>query len=227
MEKRLPKGGALVKAYSYGHILHPVYRGLILSDLNLTTDTLELFVTDNETAEEENEFQEDALNQGVVEIDIDDEDNYIFATFKQSQQQQTQAPSQSLLTPQTPLQAEVARYMSNRNIADRPDAGIQTFDILGWWSEHEKIFPLLSKAAKKYLAIQATSCASERPSLLVEPPTVSCKRTKLDPTNVHYLVYCKENLPKIKLTRPRLEDDEERDLEEQCQQEEEPPVEEE
>ena len=51
MEKRLPKGGALVKTYSYGHILHPVYRGLILSDLNLTSDTLELFVADNETAE--------------------------------------------------------------------------------------------------------------------------------------------------------------------------------
>ena len=111
--------------------------------------------------------------------------------------------------------------MSNRDIADRPDAGIQTFDILGWWSEHVKIFPLLSKAAKKYLAIQATSCESER-TFSTGGATVSCKRTKLDPTNVHYLVYCKENLPKIKLTRPRLEDDEERDLEEQCQQEEQP-----
>ena len=51
MKKKLPKGVALVKAYSFGHILHPVYRGLILSDLNLTTETLELFVADNETAE--------------------------------------------------------------------------------------------------------------------------------------------------------------------------------
>ena len=99
---------------------------------------------------------------------------------------------------------------------------IQTFDILGWWSVHEKIFPLLSKAAKKYLAIQATSCASER-TFSTGGATFSCKRTKLDPTNVHYLVYCKENLLKIKLTRPRLEDDEERDLEEQYQQEEEEP----
>ena len=63
----------------------------------------------------------------------------------------------------------------------------------------------------------------KEPSLLVE--TVSCKRTKLDPTNVHYLAYYKENLPKIKLTRPRLENDEERGLEEQCQQEEEEPQE--
>ena len=73
-----------------------------MSDLNFTSDTLELFVADNETAEEENEVHEDALNQAVVDIDIDDEESYIFATFKQSQQQQSQAPSQSLLTPQTP-----------------------------------------------------------------------------------------------------------------------------
>ena len=90
---------------------------------------------------------------------------------------------------------------------------------------HEKIFPLLSKAAKKYLAILATSCASKR-KISTSGATVSCKRTKLDPINVHYLVYCKENLAKIKLTRPRLEDDEERDLEEQYQQEEEPQAEE-
>ena len=79
MENRLPKGGALSKAYAYGHILHPVYRGLILSDLKLTTETLELFVADNETAEEDNEVQADALNQGVIEIDIDNEDDYILA----------------------------------------------------------------------------------------------------------------------------------------------------
>ena len=137
MENRLPKGGALSKAYAYGHILHPVYRGLILSDLNLTTETLELFVADNETAEEDNEVQADALNQVVIELYIDNEDDYIFGTFRPSQQQQTQAPSQSLLTPQTPLQAEVARYMSNRDIAERPEAGINTFDILGWWSGQE------------------------------------------------------------------------------------------
>ena len=45
-----------------------------------------------------------------------------------------------------------------------------------WWSVHEKTFPLLSKAAKKYLAIQATSCALER-TLSTGGATVSCKRT--------------------------------------------------
>ena len=149
----------------YGHILHPVHKGLILSDLNLTTETLELFIADNETVEDKNEVLEDALNKGVVDIDIDDEENYIFATFKQSQQQQSQVPSQSVDPPNTPP-AEVARYMSNRDAAGRPDAGIHTFDILGWWSVHEKIFPFLSKAA---LLSKLSLVHQKEHYLLVEP----------------------------------------------------------
>ena len=103
--------------------------------------------------------------------------------------------------------------MSNRDTADRPDKGTPAFDVLGWWSAHAEIFPLMSKAAKKYLAILTTSCASER-TFSTGGATVTTQRTKtkLDPTNVYYLVYCKENLPKINLVRPRLEDDEEKKL---------------
>ena len=68
----------------------------------------------------------------------------------------------------------------------------------------------MSKAAKKYLAIQATSCASER-TFSTRGATVTTQRNKLDPTNAHYFVYCKENLPTIKLVRPRLEDEEEKE----------------
>lgn len=35
-------------------------------------------------------------------------------------------------------------------------------DPLLWWRDHEKDFPRISKAAKKYLAVQGTSVASER-----------------------------------------------------------------
>ena len=61
--------------------------------------------------------------------------------------------------------------------------------------------------------------------LLKEPTqlggaTVTTQRTKFDPTNVHYLMYCKEKLPKIKLVRPRLEDEQEREMEEQYKNEE-------
>ena len=44
-------------------------------------------------------------------------------------------------------------------------------------------------------------------------------RTKLDPTNVHMLVYCKDNLPIVNIQKLRLEDNEEKDLEEECEAE--------
>ena len=44
-------------------------------------------------------------------------------------------------------------------------------------------------------------------------------RTKLDPTNVHMLVYCKDNLPIVNIQKLRLEDNEENDLEEECEAE--------
>ena len=133
------KAGAQVKAYAYGHLLHSVYRGMVLRDLNLKDSTLEQFVAGNEAAaDEENVLLAYDLNEAAVEIDK------ISASF------------QSLI-PQTPLQAEVARNMSNKDAADRPEKGTPAFNVFGWWSAQEKIFPLMSKAAKKYLAFQATS----------------------------------------------------------------------
>ena len=45
--------------------------------------------------------------------------------------------------------------------------------------------------------------------------TVSAKRTRLDPENVHYLVYCKENLPKVKIFKWKYSDTEEEEAEEE------------
>ena len=43
---------------------------------------------------------------------------------------------------------------------------------------------------------------------------VSAKRTKLDPENVHFLVYCKENLHKVKIFKWKYRDEEEETAEE-------------
>ena len=57
--------------------------------------------------------------------------------------------------------------------------------------------PFLGYGSKKYLAIQATSCASER-TFSTGSNTVMCRRTKLDPENVHMIVFCKGNLKQMK-----------------------------
>ena len=121
----------------------------------------------------------------------------------QSQSQSGQAwPTPTL----TPLQLEINRY-NNIEIT-------VNVDILEWWRTHEKEYPLLSRAAKKYLCIQPTSCSSER-TFSTGGKTVSSVRTKLDTENVHMLVYCKENMSKLKITKWKYTDVEEEDAEEE------------
>ena len=83
-----------------------------------------------------------------------------------------------------------------------------TADILLWWSHHQQVYPLLSKAAKKYLAVQATSCAVER-TFSTSGNTVTTRRTLLMSKNVEMLVYCKEDIPKVPMTGLILKNDQE------------------
>ena len=113
LERRLPpeKGGACIKAYAYGHHLHPVYRGMVVSDLNMEDSTLEQFFAVNEAAADEENALADDLDEAAVDIDCDDEENFLMGTFYKPSQTQALPQSQSLIH-QTSLQAEVARYMS-------------------------------------------------------------------------------------------------------------------
>jgi hypothetical protein len=152
---------------------------------------------------------------GILEVDSGDEDAYFQQKSKRaSQDLLTQDRTLSLLNPQTPLESELARFTHHSD----PDEVPHNVNVLGWWKFHDKVYPLLAKAVKKYFAIQATSCSSER-TFSTGSNTVSCRRTKLDPENVHMLVFCKDNLKKIdfKLARAILEAEEEKDEEEACE----------
>ncbi len=61
-----------------------------------------------------------------------------------------------------------------------------------WWKTNKTRFPVLSKLAKKYLAVPATSTPSER--LFSEAGNVmTIKRTQLAPNMLENLVFCKKN----------------------------------
>ncbi|CAB5131700.1 unnamed protein product [Rhizophagus irregularis] len=63
---------------------------------------------------------------------------------------------------------------------------------LTWWKTNKTRFPVLSKLARKYLAIPATSTPSER--LFSEAGNVmTIKRTQLAPNMLENLVFCKKN----------------------------------
>ena len=61
-----------------------------------------------------------------------------------------------------------------------------------WWASQESRFPILSQLARKYLAIPATSAASER--LFSDAGNVmTVRRVNLLPTTFEHLIFCKRN----------------------------------
>ena len=76
----------------------------------------------------------------------------------------------------------------------------------------------MANMAKKYLSIQATSCSSER-TFSTGGRTVSNTRTRLGTTNVHMIVYCKENMDKVKLINFKTDTLEEEHAEEETKTE--------
>jgi hypothetical protein len=113
-------------------------------------------------------------------------------TIQQQQQSQLQSsPTNSLLQ----------NIFSNRNRREKQDEieeylMIEEVDIktcpFKWWASQESHFPILSQLAKKYLAIPATSAASER--LFSDAGNImTVRRTNLLPSTFEHLVFCKRN----------------------------------
>ena len=159
--------------------------------------TVENFIKENETAANP---AVSVHNIAVSEaaIDSDDEEQF-YATF--SQRPAEPEPESQSLIPQTPLQAELAKYLKRFD----NEYPVSSIDVLQWWSGKTKVYPLLSRAVRKYLAIQATSCASER-AFSKGGQTVTTSRMNLSSTNVHMLVYVKSNIQLVRLSRLSIKD---------------------
>ena len=89
--------------------------------------------------------------------------------------------------PENPVEAEVNRYFM--------DQGDKSGDPLLWWKNREVLYPILSKLAKKYLAIPASSVPSERIFSLAGN-LVTKKRVNLLPENVDLLIFLNKNIEK-------------------------------
>ena len=67
-----------------------------------------------------------------------------------------------------------------------------SMDILPWWKQHQEMLPVLSKLARLYLGIPATSTQSER-LFSASGRVCSSSRTSLEPGKVEGLVIINKN----------------------------------
>ncbi|XP_049909754.1 E3 SUMO-protein ligase ZBED1-like [Epinephelus moara] len=85
------------------------------------------------------------------------------------------------------VEAEVNSYLLSPTIDSEADP-------LAWWKLHHFTYPKLSKLARQYLCIPATSSPSER-LFSTSGNVVTCQRACLKPTKVNMLVFLAKNLP--------------------------------
>ena len=104
--------------------------------------------------------------------------------FKSNDSDFTDSPT--AISPEQKVKFEVSMYLKEPRLDAEEDP-------LKWWKGHEEIYPILSKVAKKYLSVPATSTASERlfsKSGKIVTPT----RASLKPEKVEMLVFLAKNV---------------------------------
>ncbi|KAK6176239.1 hypothetical protein SNE40_014559 [Patella caerulea] len=90
------------------------------------------------------------------------------------------------LTDREKLKRELHLYEDNENISS-------TEDPLAWWKKNEFTYQKLSKFAKRYLSVPATSCASER--LFSGAGLIATKtRNRLHPDTVNRMLFLSKNI---------------------------------
>lgn len=209
MEDRLPEAGSRIPEYAASNLLHPKYKCFILEELGNARRGLDYLVSHFDAQEISPQNSEEGGSstpgtdaEGDEPLDADQIAHRAEKRQKKlrrqtielagAQEQATslfEAPTASRTL--SPIQVELNNFYK--------ESAPKDVDILAFWKMYGKTYPLLAAAASELLCIQATSCSSER-TFSTGGLTVTAKRNKLDTDNVHMLVYCKENLPKVTKT---------------------------
>ena len=129
LDKRFPNCGAEEKAYAYTHLLHPGQKGTILYKLSMYQHTLNNMILDEETPGEE------AGLDVAIAIDSDDDDDEEQAMLASM----SQAMPRKANNEDSPMMKEMVSFMDEGLIPGK------NLDVLAFWRNHEKKYPLLAK----------------------------------------------------------------------------------
>jgi hypothetical protein len=99
---------------------------------------------------------------------------------------------QEVTEEKAPMEIEISSYLA----MVRPKRS--DVDILKWWKDNEQVLPLLSREARKFLCIPASSTSSER-MFSAAGNIVTAKRYNLDPKTTQRLLFCQQNWKALKV----------------------------
>ncbi|GJU22195.1 zinc finger BED domain-containing protein RICESLEEPER 2 [Tanacetum coccineum] len=91
------------------------------------------------------------------------------------------------------MSSEYERYVNSDFVTHLHPKEYATFDVLGFWKEKEKMFPVLSCMAMDILSVQASLVASES-AFSTSGRVLSIRRTKLTPTSLEMCMCLKDHL---------------------------------
>lgn len=203
LDRRFPSSGAKNLTYAKASLLNPSIKATVLYQTGMLHTTKNALLAEEDELYQR-ELEVDHLNDAVLEEeDLDEEAQYWRAQASEGSQMEGQLP-----TDRRPLRAELDLYLSTRMSIGK----VKPHEILDWWKQRSDQFPQLCKVVKNIFSIQATSCAVER-TFSTGGLTVTAKRTKLNPENVHKLVFIRENYPKLNITKLITSNAEEQELE--------------
>jgi hypothetical protein len=180
LEKRFPNLGMDLSLRRMANFLDPSFKGLHLSVKNLLDDTK----TEIETEAKKFDCQ-DVENE---ETEVADNSAILSPTSKLRKQLRT-ATEVHHRRRRSKVRMEIEKYET----FSTPGKDV---DILLWWKVHEAVLPLLSKLARRVLAIPSSSAKSER-VFSVGGNLVTVKRGRLAASKVEDLIVIKENLEKV------------------------------
>ena len=111
---------------------------------------------------------------------------------KASKSKERQVPA-TQTSPREKAQKEITSYLAVDNLPFFDDEDNEN-NPLHWWKTHCQDYPFLSKMARKYLCIQASSSPSER-LFSKAGQVITPQRAQLKPQKANMLIFLADNLP--------------------------------
>jgi len=189
LDRRFPEGGTACIEFATAHFLDPRFKGIGLEPYGRYEETKASVVEGMlqlVRGDDTERTPSPPASESLVESDDDDEafDSLLRAKYGRN-------PTRPSVLSRSVLETNCEMDMYCQDAVLPKDA-----DVLSFWRNQRKKFPIMARLARKFFCIPAASSTSER-VFSTAGNIISPRRTCLGVDNIEMLVYLKENLPML------------------------------